>query len=107
YRFDSFGIDNELTLHIKGHTLIVVDGNVRIAAPLTVELEHDAQSDCLIAGALEMNERLSFSKGTTWLAVGGALSIAAPLELDGTLYAPGSAVSSAELSADKLPPLLT
>jgi len=107
YRFDSFGIDQELTLHIKGHTLIVVDGNVRIAAPLTVELEPDAQLDFLIGGALEVNERLSFSKGTTWLAVGGALSIAAPLELDGTLYAPGSAVSSTKLSADKRANLLT
>ena len=103
YRFDSFGIDNEVTLHIKGHTVIVVEGDVRIASPLTVELEPDAQLDFLIGGSLDVNARVSFSRGATWLAVGGALRITAPFELDGTLYAPESAVSSTEVSAGSLP----
>jgi len=100
YRFDSFGIDSDLTLHVKGHTVIAVDGDVRVASPVIVELEPGAQLDFLIGGSLQVDNRLSFSGGSTWLAVGGALRIAAPMQLEGYLYAPQSAFSSTRVAAD-------
>lgn len=100
YRFDALGIDNELTLHIKGHTVIIVDGNVRVASSMIVELEPDAQLDFLIGGQLEVEKKLSFTGGSTWLAIAGAVQIAAPMQLDGTLYAPQSDVSSTPGSVD-------
>ena len=102
YRFDSFGIDNELRLHIKGHTVIVVDGDVHIASPMRVELEPDARLDLLIGGSLEVDSQLSFSGGSTWLAVGGDVRITAPMQLEGMLSAPRSAVSLTDGSPDNV-----
>jgi hypothetical protein len=102
YRFTSFGIDNDLVLHVSGHTVIVVDGDVRVAAPMTVKLDPDATLDFLIGGSLEVDNTLSFSGGSTWLAIGNDLKIAAPLTLVGFLYAPQSAVAASEVSADNI-----
>ncbi len=93
YRFSSFGIDNELTFHVSGRTVIVVDGDVRVASPMRVELDDGASLDFVIGGALQIDNTLSFSGGSTWLAVGGAITIGAPLELSGFLYAPQSTLS--------------
>ena len=93
YRFSSLGIDNELTFHVTGKTVIVVDGDVRISSPMQVELEPGATLDFLIGGALQVDNTLSFSGGSTWLAVGGEIDVGAPLRLTGVLYAPGSQLS--------------
>ncbi len=101
YRFASLGIENNLDLHVTGNTVIVVDGDMRIAAPMRVLLDEDAQLDFLVGGALEVDNQLTFSGGSTWLAVAGELRIASPMKLVGFLYAPQSAVSSASsVSAD-------
>jgi hypothetical protein len=56
----------------------------------------------LIGGQLEVDNRVSFLGGSTWLAIGGAVRIAAPMQLEGLLYAPQSAVSSTETSPDSV-----
>jgi hypothetical protein len=93
YRFSSLGIDNQLTFHVTGQTMIVVDGDVRISSPMQVELEPGATLDFLIGGALQIDNTLSFSGGSTWLAVGGEIGVGAPLRLTGFLYAPESQLS--------------
>ncbi|MEP7053277.1 MAG: hypothetical protein ABJB12_23140 [Pseudomonadota bacterium] len=90
YRFSSWGIDNDLVLHITASTVIVIDGNVRIAAPVHIELAPDAKLDLIVGGTLQVDSALSLTGGSTWLGVGGDLRLAAPVTLDGSLFAPRS-----------------
>ena len=93
YRFDSWGIERDLVLRVSGATLIVIEGDVRIAAPVRIELDAGATLDVLVAGSLRVDDTLTITGGSAWLAVEGQLDIASPMVLEGSLYAPHSVVA--------------
>ena len=93
YRFSSWGINNELLLRVTGSTVIVVEGDVRIAAPVRIDVAPDAKLDFIVGGSLQVDNTLSFSGGSTWLGVEKEVRIAAPVTLTGYLFAPLSQVA--------------
>lgn len=92
YRFASWGVEQPLTVRVSGATVVVVDGDVRIASPLRIEVEPNASLQLLIRGSLEVDNTLVITGRSTWLGVGGDLRVASPMELTGVLYAPHAAV---------------
>lgn len=93
YRFRSLGVNQPLTLRISGTTTIIVEGDVRIAAPMRIEVDTGGMLEFLVGGALEVDNTLSISGAPTWLGVAGPVRIASPVDLSGVLYAPHSAVA--------------
>jgi hypothetical protein len=96
YRFSSWGIDNELVLRITGSTVIVVEGDVRIASSVRIELAPDAKLDLIIGGSLQVERALSLTGGSSWLGVGGDLRLTAPVDIDGSLFAPRSQLAQGD-----------
>lgn len=68
--------------------MIVVDGDVRIAAPTNIVLSPGATLDFAISGSLSVDNTLSISGGDTWLGVGGKLRVLSPMVLEGYLLVP-------------------
>jgi cytoskeletal protein CcmA (bactofilin family) len=92
YRFDSWGVDNDLTLRVEGKTVIVVDGDMRIASPTHVVVAPGGSLDFVVTGGLQIENTLSIDGAPTWLAVAGDVKIASPTRLTGWLVAPKSEV---------------
>jgi hypothetical protein len=92
YRFSSIGAHNTLALRVTGPTVLVIEGDVRVASPMRITVEDGARLDMLIGGSLQIDNTLDVGDPArpeaTWLAVGGAVRVASPFELHGWLLAP-------------------
>lgn len=90
YRFGGVEVNNELTLRIEGHTVIVVDGGLRVAAPTRVEVAPGGSLVLLVGGSLEVDNTLEIVGGgaRSWIGVGQRVRIASPTRLEGWLVAP-------------------
>lgn len=90
--------NNTLRLRIEGKVTLYVDGDVRTAAPWTLELGPDAELDLYVGGAFEPNNTVVMGAATRpdalRLYVAGPVTTAAPVSLYGSLYAPASSVTA-------------
>lgn len=94
YHFESFTVENELTLRVEGATTISIDRDLRIASPMRIELAEGSSLELVVGGALRVDNTFDVGGGGAfaWIAVGGPVRIAAPTRLDGWLVAPRSQV---------------
>lgn len=85
-------IEDTLDLRIRGDVVLVIDGSLRVAAPMVVHLDPDAKLALIIRDGLEIDNALTIAPGRepgrTWLAVGGDVRVSAPLRLSGALVMP-------------------
>ncbi len=90
--------NNTLRLRIEGKVELYIDGDVRTAAPWSVELGPDAQLDLYVAGGFAPNNTASLGAparpDALRLYVAGPVTTAAPVTLYGSLYAPTSGVNA-------------
>lgn len=90
--------NNTLRLRIEGKVTLYVDGDVRTAAPWTLELGPDAELDLYVGGAFEPNNTVTLGASdrpdALRLYVAGPVTTAAPVALYGSLYAPTSGVNA-------------
>lgn len=83
---------NELTFRVAGNAVLVIRGDLHIAAPTRIIVDPGATLDIVIGGSLRVDNTLSIEGGPTWLGVNGMVHIAAPMTLTGWLVAPGTDV---------------
>lgn len=99
YRVSSLFAENTLRIHIAGDTVLIVEGDARIAAATRIELQDGATLRMFIGGALLVDAALEVVNdsdaggGATELSVVGTLRVAAPMRLSGALRAPSSTVT--------------
>jgi hypothetical protein len=90
--------NNTLRLRIEGKVTLYVDGDVRTAAPFTVELGPEAELDLYVGGAFQPNNTVVMGAAARpdalRLYVAGPVTTAAPVSLYGSLYAPASSVTA-------------
>lgn len=89
-----------LTLRIAGRVALLVDGDVTLTSPLTIELAtEDAELDLMIAGLISSNARIMAGDpahpSRTRIYVGGAgtIQLSGDSLLAANVYAPSSAVA--------------
>jgi hypothetical protein len=92
--------DGELTLRITGRTALLVDGDLSLTAPFTIELDtDDAELDLMIAGILSSNQAIVIGRADhparTRVYVGGSgtIELSGESQLAANLYAPRAAVA--------------
>lgn len=92
YLLAALEVNNTLTLHVTGSVLLVIDGDLRVASPMVIELDRDAQLSLVVRGNLNIDNTLTIAAGRepsqTWVAVGGNVRVASPFALNGTLVMP-------------------
>jgi hypothetical protein len=93
YRLNTIDVESTLALHVVGPTVIVVDGDLRVRAPLSVTFEgNDASLDLVVTGSLLAESKLTVGASSTvartMLAVGKAIHVAAPTTIHGSIVAP-------------------
>lgn len=91
YIVSSIGADNTLDVKIVGGTVLVVEGDLRIAAPMTIEVAAGASLDLAIGGSLLIDNTLTIhaaDPASVWVGVVGDVRVAAPLVMDGALVLP-------------------
>jgi uncharacterized protein YaaQ len=102
YALDSLGVNAALTLHIQGTTTLLVTGDVHVAAPLVIDLKDSAAMfDLAIGGALTVDNTVTIGgaddgarASQIWVGVGGAMTLGAPVTLDGSLLVNGLVTAS-------------
>ena len=92
--------DGSLTLRITGRVALLVDGDVRLGAPLSIELATDAaELDLMIAGLLSSNARITAgdpdhpSRTRIYIGGSGTIELSGDSLLAANIYAPQSAVA--------------
>jgi hypothetical protein len=92
--------DGDLTFRITGKVALLIDGDVALTAPLTVELDtDDAELDLLITGIISIDHALVIGRqdhpARTRVYIGGTgtLELAGDSQLATNLYAPHAAVA--------------
>jgi hypothetical protein len=92
--------DGELTLRITGRAVLVIDGDVALTSPFTVELAtDDAELDLMIAGLLSSDHAMVIGRtdhpARTRVYVGGAgtINLSGDSQLATNFYAPRAAVA--------------
>jgi len=92
--------DGALTLRVTGRAALLVDGDLSLGAPFTVELAtDDAELDLMIAGILSSNQAISIGRADhparTRVYVGGSgtIELSGDSQLAGNLYAPRAAIA--------------
>jgi hypothetical protein len=92
YLLGSIGANAALTLHVVGRTVLVIEGDLTVNAPTTIDLAAGATLDLVIGGRLDVGAALEIGSpddpDATFVAVGSAVAIGAPTQLFGALYAP-------------------
>ncbi|HET7506334.1 MAG TPA: hypothetical protein VFK02_35185 [Kofleriaceae bacterium] len=96
--------DAELTLRITGRVALLIDGDIALTAPLTIELStDDAELDLLVAGIVSIDHALTIgrvdhpARTRVYLGGSGQIQLSGDSRLAANLYAPHAAVA---LSAD-------
>jgi cytoskeletal protein CcmA (bactofilin family) len=92
YVLTDVAVNSPLTIHVLDAATLIVRGNLTIAAPLVIDVAPGANFDLLIGGDVAVNNTLTISGGgaaTTYVAIGGALTVASPFQLDGSLVVDG------------------
>lgn len=92
YVLTDVAVNSPLTIHVLDAATLVIRGNLTIAAPLIIDVASGANFDFVVGGDVDVNNTLTISGGgaaTTYFAVGGALTVASPLSLDGSLVVDG------------------
>ncbi|MEO7110081.1 MAG: hypothetical protein ABI183_06560 [Polyangiaceae bacterium] len=92
YVLTNVAVNSPLTIHVLDAATLVIRGNLTIASPLVIDVASGAKFDLVVGGDVAVNNTLTISGGgaaTTFVAVGGALNVAAPLQLDGSLVVDG------------------
>jgi hypothetical protein len=92
--------DGALTLRATGRVALLVDGDLRMTRPLTLELVGaDAELDLLIAGVLSSVDTITAGDPTrprrtrVYVGGGGTIDLAGDSRFAGNLYAPRAAVA--------------
>ena len=92
--------DGALTLRVTGRAALLVDGDLSLTAPFTVELEtEDAELDLMIGGLLSSNQAIVIGRADhparTRVYVGGTgtINLSGDSELATNFYAPRAAVA--------------
>src|SRR5207249_1300391 len=100
YRVGPIRGDGELTLRITGRAALLVDGDLSLTAPFTVELAtDDAELDLMIGGILSSDHAIVLGRddhpARTRVYVGGSgtIELSGDSHLAANLYAPGAAVA--------------
>lgn len=97
YVLDSIAVHAPLAFHVVGPTVLIVQGNVHVAAPMTVDVADGASLDLVIVGRLDVDDTLRIGNDraprATWLGVGAAIHVAAPTVVHGVVYAPTAPVA--------------
>ena len=83
-----------LTFHVMSDAVLVVRGDLHVAAPTRFLVDDGVKLDVVVGGSLLVDNTLSFEGGPTWLGVSGMIHIAAPTTLTGWLVAPTSDVGA-------------
>jgi predicted acyltransferase (DUF342 family) len=92
YVLTNVAVNSPLTIHVLDAATLIIRGNLTIASPLVIDVAPGANFDLVVGGDVAVNNTLTISGGgaaTTYVAVGGALTVAAPLRLDGSLVVDG------------------
>ena len=93
YALSSIAVYAPLTVHVTEPTVLMVEGDLIIEAPLVIDVADGASLDLVVGGDVNVNNTFTLgdaaSPTTTWLAVGGALNVAAPLNVRGSLFVGG------------------
>lgn len=89
-----------LTLRIAGRVALLVDGDMTLTSPITIELAtQDAELDLMIAGLISSNARITAGDpnhaSRTRIYVGGAgtIQLSGDSQIAANVYAPSSAVA--------------
>ncbi len=95
YRFSSIQADNTLTVAIDGDTTVIVEGSLRVAAPVRFVVADGASFDLLIGGSIEADNTFSVESADrrAWVGVNGGVRVASPMSIDGFLIAPNADVA--------------
>lgn len=97
YVVTEIGADDTLDIHVVGPTVLVVTGDLRIAAPMLIDIEPGATLDLAIGGSLLVDNTLtiqSADEAAAWVGVAGEVRVAAPLHMSGVLVAPRSELNA-------------
>ena len=92
--------NGELTLRVTGRAALLVDGDLSLTAPFTVELvTEDAELDLMVGGLLSSNDAIVIGRADhparTRVYVGGAgtINLSGDSQLAANFYAPRAAVA--------------
>jgi hypothetical protein len=92
--------DGALTLRVTGRAALLVDGDLALAAPFTVELAtDDAELDLMIAGILSSNQAIAIgridhpARVRVYVGGSGTIELSGDSQLAANLYAPRAAVA--------------
>lgn len=85
-----------LEIVVQGRVALVVEGEARLEAPVHVRLVPGASLDLVVGGDLRTSAPLTVDGDAgargTWLGVGGQVELEGPMQLEGWLVAPSSSV---------------
>lgn len=92
--------DGALTLRVTGRAALLIDGDLALTAPFTVELAtEDAELDLLVGGILSIDHAIVIGRADhparTRVYVGGAgtMELSGDSQIAANLYAPGAAIA--------------
>ena len=98
--------DGSLTLRITGRVALLVDGDLTMTAPLTIELATgDAELDLMIAGVVSSNARIAVgdvdhpSRTRIYVGGSGTIELSGDSVIAANVYAPRSAVAQSAPAA--------
>lgn len=98
YRFESLQVDNTLDVRIAGNTVILIDHDLRVAAPTHFTVDPGATLEIVVGGALQADNTLDVGsvarEDATWLAVAGNVRVAAPMHVYGALFVPRGTIAA-------------
>ena len=98
--------DGELTLRITGRVALLVDGDIALAAPLTIALDtDDAELDLIARGILSSDQAITIgrtdhpARTRIYLAGTGTTELSGNSQLAANLYAPHTAIALSATAA--------
>jgi hypothetical protein len=92
--------DGSLTLRVTGRAALLVDGDLSLTAPFTIELAtDDAELDLMIGGVLSSDQALRIGRADhpartrIYVAGAGTMNLSGDSQLAANLYAPSAALA--------------
>ncbi|HMY16867.1 MAG TPA: hypothetical protein PKA58_11155 [Polyangium sp.] len=95
YFFDGIEVNNPVTLHLTGRTVIAIGGNINVSGPLNIELAEGAELDMFVTGTVFLNNLASIGsktspKSTRIYIAGNDVTMTGQLTLSANFYLPNA-----------------
>lgn len=95
YFFDGIEVNNPVTLHLQGRTVLAIGGNINVSGPLTIDLAPGAELDMFVTGTVFLNNLASIGsktspKSTRIYIAGNDVTMTGQLALSANFYLPNA-----------------